>query len=567
MKSFRRYLIVFGCLACLVLGAKPLVHAQDASPIRDVKVPSEDASDKERVDTVRAIEQMLANLVVATRDAIVATVRTDYLKVRNLWLEIGMRIRAGGLKLNNKEERAAKYFEKFREDYVSQFQGYTAKNLNFPPAQPFPLVKAEIEGTKTFQLIQRMPKGGLLHVHSSVCGSAKWIAQNMGRYERCFVCWPSDTSDAKGNRYVKGQLIFRSGDVPNGFVRASTLSAREQAEMERLLMMDGTDFGAQNGLDPWVQFGATFQRIGEFVSELSVFRDYYEAAFRSYLEDGISYVELRCSLIKLADVTGGTTPTPDQFVDEYRAIRDRIRADHPEFDLKLIIASGRVGKNSLTAMDRLKFETLAQRVLELHQQKPDMVIGYDLVGKETMGNQTRNVLDVWLSLKKKLALDAHSELPFYFHDGETDWAENEDVIDAVLLGSRRIGHAFNLVAYPYVESQLEARGIAVEVCPISNQVLRYIRDLRIHPACGYIRRGVPCVLACDDPLIFGNHGLSYDFWEAWIAWDLELHDIKLLAMNSIKYSGMNQAEKVTANTNFEAEWSKFIDSIVAPPRP
>jgi adenosine deaminase CECR1 len=153
-------------------------------------------------------------------------------------------------------------------------------------------------------------------------------------------------------------------------------------------------------------------------------------------------------------------------------------------------------------------------------------------------------------------------LPFYFHDGETDWAGNQDVVDAVLLGARRIGHGFNLVAYPYVESQLRDRNIAIEVCPISNQVLRYIRDLRIHPACGYIRRGVPCVIGCDDPLIFGNHGLSFDFWEAWMAWDLGLHDLKVLASNSITYSGRTDEEKKQAADAFEAAWRVFIDTAI-----
>ena len=100
------------------------------------------------------------------------------------------------------------------------------------------------------------------------------------------------------------------------------------------------------------------------------------------------------------------------------------------------------------------------------------------------------------------------------------------------------------------------------ICPISNQMLRYVRDLRIHPACGYIRRGIPCVLANDDPLIFGNHGLSYDFWTAWMAWNLHLNDLKILARNSIQYSGMHEEEKQKALHYFDDQWASFISGVV-----
>src|SRR5262249_57761729 len=97
-----------------------------------------------------------------------------------------------------------------------------------------------------------------------------------------------------------------------------------------------------------------------------------------------------------------------------------------------------------------------------------------------------------------------------------------------------------------LEERLKKHGVAGEVCPISNQMLRYVSDLRMHPADGYLRRGVPCVLSNDDPGIFGNDGLSYDFWVATLAWDLDLRALKQLALNSLNYSGMTVAEKRTA---------------------
>ena len=96
------------------------------------------------------------------------------------------------------------------------------------------------------------------------------------------------------------------------------------------------------------------------------------------------------------------------------------------------------------------------------------VIGFDLAGEEDKGNTTLFYLNNWLSLSKK-----DCNMPFYFHDGERNWP--------------------------------------------SNQLLRFIHDIRIHPASEYLNRGIQCVISSDDPHIFGYEGLSYDFWEAFMA--------------------------------------------------
>ena len=135
-----------------------------------------------------------------------------------------------------------------------------------------------------------------------------------------------------------------------------------------------------------------------------------------------------------------------------------------------------------------------------------------------------------------------------------------NLYDAFLLGSRRVGHGFNLFRFPHLQARLIEANVALEVCPISNQMLGYVRDLRIHPASGYLRRGVPVVLGNDDPGIFGNVGLSYDFWVAVVAWKLDLRALKQLATNSLVYSAMNDAERAEALARWRADWTRWIAS-------
>lgn len=233
-------------------------------------------------------------------------------------------------------------------------------------------------------------------------------------------------------------------------------------------------------------------------------------------------------------------------------MRDQLRKRYPQFDLKLIL-SGYRGGSIKRVWEELK-DTVALRK-KWNQQ--NFVIGFDLVGEEDGGRPTAFYLSDWSKLKSYLA-ETKATLPLYFHDGESDWSSDDNLYDAYLLGAKRIGHGFNLFRFPVLEKQLKQQQFALEICPISNQILGFVRDLRVHPANGYLSRGVPCVLSNDDPGILGNDGLSFDFWEATVAWELDLRAIKQLAMNSLKYSGMTQKEKQRAITHWQTQWAGWV---------
>ena len=91
-------------------------------------------------------------------------------------------------------------------------------------------------------------------------------------------------------------------------------------------------------------------------------------------------------------------------------------------------------------------------------------------------------------------------LPLYLHSGESNWAENENLYDAVLLGALRIGHGVALIKHPLLMEIVKKRGTAIEVCPTSNQILGYVPDLRNHPAASYINAGLPVVLSKTTPV-------------------------------------------------------------------
>ena len=193
---------------------------------------------------------------------------------------------------------------------------------------------------------------------------------------------------------------------------------------------------------------------------------------------------------------------------------------HPEFTLKIIYSKARVGT-------REKMEGHLRVAMELRKNHPDLVAGFDIVAEED-GNNTLSYFVEQLLNSRQRASQLGTDLPFFFHAGESKWNSNHNILDSILLGTRRIGHGFALNKHPRLMELVKQRGIALEICPISNQTLGYVADLRNHPAAEYASRNLPMVLASDDPGMM-RYVFTADFYVACVAWDLDLKALKRLA--------------------------------------
>ncbi|ELU42781.1 adenosine deaminase [Rhizoctonia solani AG-1 IA] len=202
-----------------------------------------------------------------------------------------------------------------------------------------------------------------------------------------------------------------------------------------------------------------------------IWRKYVDQLLVSQIEDGISYVELRLSLdstipVISEDTTRNLTNSEvmNITISTIEEVSKRMRAQGREKEfVGAIYTTGR----------GISYDEMVQALdecLALKEEYPDFLVedaGYPLV----------YFLEALLNFRAE-ADRRGLDIPFMFHahviKGETldDGGEVDgNLYDALLLGSKRVGHGFSLVKHPLLMQKYRENGIAVEVCPISNGIL------------------------------------------------------------------------------------------------
>ena len=174
----------------------------------------------------------------------------------------------------------------------------------------------------------------------------------------------------------------------------------------------------------------------------------------------------------------------------------------------------------------VSLSTLLQAYQDLGEPKD--VIGLDLAGDEEMSYPTE-LPSLFREAKDRFGLG------ITIHAGETGRVEN--VRSAVeLFDADRIGHGTAAGTDPELLELLSARGICVEVCPISNRLTGAVPPNEAHPLQQFRRHGVPFVICSDNPAIH-QRGLADDQVAA-MAEGLSISDMRQQYEVAKRYSFM-----------------------------
>ena len=447
----------------------------------------------------------------------------DYVKARNrlIQAERAMRFDAGII-LTPEEEKANLRLMSLKQEEMERTREY------FPPAHSFLESKTRqmIDRSPVLEIMKRMPKGGILHGHGYAMGDFQWLVQHATYLPNCYVYQGREEPPRRGALRISPESAGDGWRLVSGLRKAADSVEEFDKELYRSVTLGEEDLGQP---DIWAEFRKCFARTTGLFSD-DIWRSFFRKMLNDMIAENVQYVENRGS------------------IGDQEIIKE-IQRDHPEFMVKSIFASRRSYPRERVAED-------LNRALDQRAVNPSLVIGFDLTDEEDEEHSNLFFIRELLDARQK-AERRRLTLPLYLHSGETNWTENENLLDAVLLGARRIGHGIALFKHPLLLQIARERGIAIEVCPISNQVLGYVADLRNHPAVLYINSGLPVVICPDDPGIW-KCTFSYDFYAAFMAWGLDLKCLKQLAMNSLVYSAMDPEEKERALEHWRGKWSEFI---------
>ena len=146
--------------------------------------------------------------------------------------------------------------------------------------------------------------------------------------------------------------------------------------------------------------------------------------------------------------------------------------------------------------------------------------------------------------------------------GETIKEKNHNLIDGILMKAKRLGHCINLFKLGTLFSYVKSNDIVLEINPISNQTLRQVRDLRLHPGIGYHNNGIKITINNDDPTLYNTKGVNYDYFVAGACMEFDLLDFKCFGLNSIDGAQIPEELKKEYKSKYLDLWDEFIDYFI-----
>ena len=491
------------------------------------------------------------------------------------------------------------------DSHYGSSQGNQRNRMNLFPGMMFTLAQDSMKKTKSFNIVKKMPKGALLHAHQDAMIDVDWLIDQVLATEGIAILTKGpglSTAEAR----AQGEILFQYTKMPRPVNSSIWAEDYQGSQLVPVSYAAGTfPEGGTEGFKIWLKSRCTItlqESIEHHLGVDDIWRkftscfpllnsmEYYEPIFRKLMQrllgqlvdDGLRWVDFRLTFIVEFRLEGREEPSKDSH-DLLRIFDEEVKR-FKTTDKGKDFWGCRFIWTSLRIWGKKRIVEHMKECIAMKTAFPDIIAGYDLVGQEDLG---RPLVDLTPELFwfKKRCLEYGVDIPFFFHAGEClgDGDEtDQNLYDAILLGTRRIGHGFSLYKHPLLTDMVKSKKILVESCPISNEVLRLASSIKAHPLPALLSRGVPCALSNDDPAILGHreNGVTHDFWQALQGWEnLGLAGLGSLAENSVRWAAFEDQTAKEWNKDIKdgvygegirgsrmrewtAQWNKFCEWIV-----
>lgn len=473
-----------------------------------------------------------------------------HMKERNALLnkEAGMML-GSDIVLTESEQMANNIIMKMKHKIIDE--GFANPQF-FNFSKHFFTYKEEVKNTQLYKILQKMPKGGLLHCHDTAVLKPEYLL-NITYWDNLYVCIIEDDMNFLFSKDVpeadcetKWQLM---SDIRRSENDIESFDERVKKHFSIVIDNPNETYGDVNTV--WNRFMHYFTVTTPFLSYKPAWEYYFYEVMKALREENVMYLEIRSILPILYDLEDNVYTNIDTAAS-YKNVIDKFVSDFPDFiGAKLVYAP-------LRRVHGDTVEDYIETAKQIKEKYPDLLAGFDLVGQEDLGIP---IIDFLPQLTR-----AVGEIEFIFHAGETNWygtTSDENLVDAIVLGTRRLGHAYALVKHPVLLDVVKERDIAIEVNVLSNAVLCLVNDIRNHPLATFLARGLPVVISSDDPGPWEADPLTHDYFVTFVGISSRQADLRLLkklALNSLKYSMIVDKKKVLIE--FEKRWKVFINDLI-----
>lgn len=319
---------------------------------------------------------------------------------RNEVLDMEERIRMGSVpQMTEKEHAVNDLLLTIKDKELDRGFNDSSK---FLPSHHFFRVKQQIEESDVFKIIQLLPKGALLHGHNTALVSSDWFVRNI-TYRPGALMY---TTEANVVRFSFRKPANYNWNYIADLRKAAGNAQQFDKQLESYITlytptpeMDYPDMDVV-----WKKFQTIFETLKEAVSFYPVYLDFHYQMLQEMVDDNIMYAEIRTGAGELYDEEDRLYSSVEAIGALQNVLND-FKAKNPRFfGAKVIFTTGRhKDSKSLTEFERYR---------GIKARFPDFVIGYDIVGQETIFSP--NAL-----FAEQIQMLAKENTRFFFHAGET----------------------------------------------------------------------------------------------------------------------------------------------------
>ncbi|KAG4431778.1 hypothetical protein IFR05_012735 [Cadophora sp. M221] len=507
--------------------------------------------------------------------------------------------------------------EKTAADIIRKIQGY---NWDYTYSKPLNVAGKRTQGehflgnvdlinkTELFKITKKMPKGAHLHIHFNSCLLARFlikqarnieamyirstlpltICQNwadsrisfmvMTSHEATYIKDSESNEKSVGlgnvfdeqyvsNRWMSYKEFQRLFSFRDDFSRKwqQTTGAEAWLEMKMHILEEEAHGTRQTSRGIWEKFNHRTQMMKGLFAYESAFRNYTRACIMDFVQDNIQYAEIRPNFMATNSLKtdDGVNSIGNEGImkiidEELQNTMAQINESEQYFGgMKVIYCTPRSFKKE-------QVEASLNECIDLKLKFRHLLCGFDLVGHEEMGNELRHFIPEFLNFRREC--DAQKlDLPFLFHCGETLQVGDKvdgNLFDAVLLKSKRIGHGYAIARHPLIMEKFKEKGIAIESCPISNEILGLTPSIASHHLPILLANNVPCTINSDNGTFYRS-SLSHDFYQVMIGSEtMSLQGWKQLAKWSLEHSCMDPEQLKAVTAEWTRKWDEFCQWIV-----